>query len=132
MKPPGAIAGGGFTVVNGMTSLTGASGEDFASILRSLGYRMERRPKPAEPAPAAAPAEQVTTPAEQVAAPVETASLAESNPEVQTPSVVEGEAAAARESVPKSVTTLSRNPWSGAATGGGFGDCEPDGGTRRN
>ena len=48
-KPPGAIAGGGFTVVNGMTSLTGASGEDFASILRSLGYRMERRPKPQEP-----------------------------------------------------------------------------------
>ena len=50
-KPPGAFAGGGFTVLNGMTSLTGASGEDFASILRSLGYRMERRPKPAEPAP---------------------------------------------------------------------------------
>jgi ATP-dependent RNA helicase SUPV3L1/SUV3 len=49
-KPPGAIAGGGFTVVNTMTSLTGASGEDFASILRSLGYRPERRPKPAEPA----------------------------------------------------------------------------------
>ena len=85
-KPPGAIAGGGFTVVNGMTSLTGASGEDFASILRSLGYRMERRPKPAEPAPAAAPAEQVATP-------VETASPAESNPEVQAPSVAEGEAA---------------------------------------
>jgi ATP-dependent RNA helicase SUPV3L1/SUV3 len=53
-KPPGAIVGGGFTVVNGMTSLTGASGEDFASILRSLGYRMDRRPKPAEPPPAAA------------------------------------------------------------------------------
>jgi ATP-dependent RNA helicase SUPV3L1/SUV3 len=77
-KPPGAIAGGGFTVVNGMTSLTGASGEDFASILRSLGYRMERRPKPAEPA-------QVTAPAEQVAAPVETASSADANPEVQSP-----------------------------------------------
>ncbi|HYA07314.1 MAG TPA: helicase-related protein [Xanthobacteraceae bacterium] len=55
-KPPGAVAGGGFTVVNGMTSLTGASGEDFASILRSLGYRMERRPKPAAEPPAAAPA----------------------------------------------------------------------------
>ncbi len=53
-KPPGAVAGGGFTVVNGMTSLTGASGEDFASILRSLGYRMDRRPKPPEPPPAAA------------------------------------------------------------------------------
>jgi ATP-dependent RNA helicase SUPV3L1/SUV3 len=57
-KPPGAIAGGGFTVVNTMTSLIGASGEDFASVLRSLGYRMERRPKPPEaPEPAAAPAE---------------------------------------------------------------------------
>ena len=55
-KPPGAVAGGGFTVVNGMTSLTGASGEDFASILRSLGYRMERRPKPPEPEPVAEPA----------------------------------------------------------------------------
>ncbi len=66
-KPPGAIAGGGFTVVNTMTSLTGASGEDFASILRSLGYRMEKRSKPAEPVPAAeAP---VTVAAENVDAP---------------------------------------------------------------
>ena len=39
-----------------MTSLTGASGEDFASILRSLGYRMEQRPKPAEPTPPVAAA----------------------------------------------------------------------------
>jgi len=50
-KPSGAFVGGGFTVFNGMTSLIGASGEDFASVLRSLGYRMERRPKPAEPEP---------------------------------------------------------------------------------
>jgi ATP-dependent RNA helicase SUPV3L1/SUV3 len=48
-RPPGAVAAGGFTVVNTMTSLIGASGEDFASILRALGYRMERRPKPPEP-----------------------------------------------------------------------------------
>jgi ATP-dependent RNA helicase SUPV3L1/SUV3 len=99
-KPPGAIAGGGFTVVNGMTSLTGASGEDFASILRSLGYRMERRPKPAEPAQGAAPAEHVAAPAEEIAAPVETAAPAQSNPDVQAPSVVEGEAAA-RDSAPE-------------------------------
>src|ERR1700731_4399799 len=92
-KPPGAITGGGFTVVNGMTSLTGASGEDFASILRSLGYRMERRPKPAEPA-------QVVTPAEHVAAPVETTAPAASDADVQTPSTVEGEVAA-HESAPE-------------------------------
>jgi ATP-dependent RNA helicase SUPV3L1/SUV3 len=45
-KPAAAFPGGGFTVVNTMTSLIGAAGEDFASILRSLGYRMEQRPKP--------------------------------------------------------------------------------------
>jgi ATP-dependent RNA helicase SUPV3L1/SUV3 len=64
-KPPGAIAGGGFTVVNTMTSLTGASGEDFASILRSLGYRLERRPKPAEPV-SGKPPEPVTPATEAV------------------------------------------------------------------
>jgi ATP-dependent RNA helicase SUPV3L1/SUV3 len=55
-KPPGAVEGGGFTVTVNMTSLTGSSGEDFASVLRSLGYRMEKKPKPVE-APAPAPAE---------------------------------------------------------------------------
>jgi len=58
-KPPGAV-GGGFTVVNTMTSLSGASGEDFASILRSLGYRMERRPKPPEPPPPEPPSAEPT------------------------------------------------------------------------
>ena len=56
-KPDGVFDGRGFTVTGAMTSLTGASGEDFASILRSLGYRMDRKPKPAEPVvPAVAPA----------------------------------------------------------------------------
>ena len=55
VKPQGAIDGFGFTVTVGMTSLAGCSGEGFASVLRSLGYRMEKRPKPPEPAPAAAP-----------------------------------------------------------------------------
>ncbi|HEY7243862.1 MAG TPA: helicase-related protein [Xanthobacteraceae bacterium] len=44
-KPAGAIEGG-FAVTVGMTSLAGCAGEDFASILRSLGYHMEKRPKP--------------------------------------------------------------------------------------
>ena len=51
-KPDGAFDGRGFTVTGAMTSLTGASGEDFASILRSLGYRLDRKPKPAESKPA--------------------------------------------------------------------------------
>ena len=66
-RPPGAVATGGFTVVNTMTSLIGASGEDFASILRALGYRMVRRPKPtepAQPAPSAAPGTETSAPAE--------------------------------------------------------------------
>ncbi|MGZ5844000.1 MAG: helicase-related protein [Xanthobacteraceae bacterium] len=53
LKPQGAIDGFGFTVTVGMTSLAGCSGEGFASVLRSLGYRMEKRPKPPEPAPTA-------------------------------------------------------------------------------
>ena len=44
--PPGAADGNGFTVTVAMTSLTGCAGEDFAAILRALGYRMERRPAP--------------------------------------------------------------------------------------
>ena len=49
-KPDGVFDGRGFLVTGAMTSLTGASGDDFASVLRSLGYRMDRKPKPAEPA----------------------------------------------------------------------------------
>jgi ATP-dependent RNA helicase SUPV3L1/SUV3 len=45
-KPPGAFDGRGFVVTQAMTSLTGSAGDDFASILRALGYRMERRPPP--------------------------------------------------------------------------------------
>ena len=57
-RPDGYVDGRSFTVTGAMTSLTGASGEDFASILRSLGYRMDRRPKPVEAVatPAAEPA----------------------------------------------------------------------------
>jgi ATP-dependent RNA helicase SUPV3L1/SUV3 len=48
-KPAGALDGKGFVVTVAMTSLVGCAGEDFVSILRSLSYRMERRPPP-EPA----------------------------------------------------------------------------------
>lgn len=94
-KPAGAFDGRGFVVTQAMTSLTGSAGEDFASILRALGYRMDRRPplppKPvevvetvaAETPPVEATAEAApATPAEEAAAeapvagePVSSASL---------------------------------------------------------
>ncbi|QQO15323.1 helicase [Bradyrhizobium diazoefficiens] len=65
-KPAGAFDGRSFVVTQAMTSLTGSAGEDFASVLRALGYRMEKRP-PLPPKPAAPAAETVaaeTPPAE--------------------------------------------------------------------
>jgi ATP-dependent RNA helicase SUPV3L1/SUV3 len=66
-KPAGAFDGRSFVVTQAMTSLTGSAGEDFASILRALGYRMDRRPPlPAPPVPAADATEQPAA-AEQAA-----------------------------------------------------------------
>ncbi|WP_132254650.1 helicase-related protein, partial [Methylobacterium segetis] len=45
--PAGSADGDGFVGTVGMTSLVGCSGEDFASILKSLGYVAESRPGPA-------------------------------------------------------------------------------------
>jgi ATP-dependent RNA helicase SUPV3L1/SUV3 len=45
--PPGTADADGFVATPSMTSLVGCSGEDFASILKSLGYVMDRRPGPA-------------------------------------------------------------------------------------
>ncbi|MDP4001884.1 helicase-related protein [Methylobacterium sp. NEAU K] len=45
--PDGTADGDGFVATVGMTSLVGCSGEDFASILKSLGYTSEGRPGPA-------------------------------------------------------------------------------------
>jgi len=43
-QPEGAVeTGGAFTVTVAMTSLLGCAGEDFSSVLKSLGYRLERR-----------------------------------------------------------------------------------------
>jgi ATP-dependent RNA helicase SUPV3L1/SUV3 len=56
-KPAGAFDGRGFVVTQAMTSLTGSAGEDFASVLRALGYRMEKRaPLPPKPVAAETPA----------------------------------------------------------------------------
>ncbi|MET4151083.1 ATP-dependent RNA helicase SUPV3L1/SUV3 [Bradyrhizobium sp. RT9b] len=63
-KPAGAFDGRSFVVTQAMTSLTGSAGEDFASVLRALGYRMEKRaPLPPKPVAAA-----VETPAAEASA----------------------------------------------------------------
>ncbi|MET0483154.1 MAG: helicase, partial [Aestuariivirgaceae bacterium] len=56
-RPPGSIEGGGFIIVPDMMSLVGCSGEEFAGILRSLGFRSEKRQIVASATPEAATAD---------------------------------------------------------------------------
>jgi ATP-dependent RNA helicase SUPV3L1/SUV3 len=87
-KPAGAFDGRGFVVTQAMTSLTGSAGEDFASILRALGYRMERRPAlPPKPAVvetvAAEPGAAESSPAESAAETASTATVETSSEVVE-------------------------------------------------
>ncbi len=66
VPPDGAVDGNGFTVTVSMMSLLGCSGEDFAGVLKSLGYRLDRRPAP--PKPAVQPAAEAAVASEVVAA----------------------------------------------------------------
>jgi ATP-dependent RNA helicase SUPV3L1/SUV3 len=91
-KPAAAFDGSGsFSVVVGMTSLVGCAGEEFAAILRSLGYRMEKRLKPPVPPPveATAPAPVVPDVSESVLA----ATAAESSTEAAVETAVETQVA---------------------------------------
>jgi ATP-dependent RNA helicase SUPV3L1/SUV3 len=96
-KPTGAFDGRGFVVTQAMTSLTGSAGEDFASILRALGYRMERRPPP-PPKPVA-----VEAPAAE-AAPAESAAEASSEPSSEAAAESVAEAAAGETTVAAAIT----------------------------
>ena len=60
--PAGAADQDGFVVTGAMTSLVGCAGEDFASILRSLGYVSAKRPGPAITVPLAQPPVAATAP----------------------------------------------------------------------
>ncbi|MGU3358710.1 helicase-related protein [Methylobacterium sp. M6A4_1b] len=89
--PVGAADGDAFVATVGMTSLVGCSGEDFASILKSLGYAAETRPGPAITVPLlpAAPTQPIV--------PVAAASSAAESDE-NAPSEAAGEAAPESES----------------------------------
>jgi ATP-dependent RNA helicase SUPV3L1/SUV3 len=79
--PAGAADGEGFVPTVAMTSLVGCAGEDFATILKSLGYVMERRPGPAITVPLVeaprAIEPQAPAPEGEAAAPTEEASSGE-------------------------------------------------------
>lgn len=97
-KPDGAFDGRGFVITGAMTSLTGASGEDFASILRSLGYRMDRKPKPPEPKPEEAkPAEATAEAAFAESTAAEASAEAASEPAAEPPTETAPEPAAETE-----------------------------------
>ena len=83
-RPSGSVEGGGFTVTPDMMSLVGCSGDDFSSILKGLGYRLERRPVKAEPKPdeTEAPKEENSESAELAAPKEENAESAEGAEEV--------------------------------------------------
>jgi len=87
--PEGAYPGGGFTVTVRMTSLVGCAGEDFASILKALGFRADKRPAAAPPVPIARPAPAPAPVAAAVEAPVETAVEASASDEVAADASVE-------------------------------------------
>ncbi|HUQ35254.1 MAG TPA: hypothetical protein VM144_02635, partial [Aestuariivirga sp.] len=76
VRPSGSVEGGGFAIVADMMSLVGCSGEEFEGILRSLGFRMQKKKikRPAAQPPAmeaAAPPAETETASEPVALPAE-------------------------------------------------------------
>ncbi len=112
-KPDGAVDGRSFTVTGAMTSLTGASGEDFASILRALGYRMERRPKPPEPAPTPEAPAEAAAEAPAAEAPAEAATEAEAPlPDAE----LMPQAGEPMEATPEAVEAAAPEPAADAAT----------------
>jgi ATP-dependent RNA helicase SUPV3L1/SUV3 len=77
--PKGAGPGNGFRVTVEMTSLLGTAGEDFASILTSLGYRVRRVPKADAPLETVSATEAGAIPEQSSAAP-DTADAGEAPP----------------------------------------------------
>jgi ATP-dependent RNA helicase SUPV3L1/SUV3 len=51
--PKGSTGDGGFRVTPEMMSILGCSPDELSNVLKSLGFRLERRPVPQAPAPAA-------------------------------------------------------------------------------
>jgi ATP-dependent RNA helicase SUPV3L1/SUV3 len=91
--PAGAAEANGFRVTVEMTSLLGTAGEDFNSILTSLGYRVRRTPKVAAPAAVTPPVE-TEAQIDAVVATGATSDAADAATNVVATEAVEGTAAA--------------------------------------
>jgi len=127
--PPGAADGEGFVVTTAMTSLCGCAGDDFASILRSLGYVVDRRAGPAITVPllaaaatAPAPVAVVTAEAVAEAAPVDPATG-----EAATEGAAAADAASGTETAEITAVVDAAVPAEndGAAADGASGSAEP-------
>lgn len=86
--PAGSADQDGFVVTGAMTSLVGCAGDDFASILRSLGYVSIKRPGPAITVPLAPPPA-ATEPAKPVEAGSDAVSVEGAIPETAGEAAVE-------------------------------------------
>ncbi|MBS0249896.1 MAG: helicase [Proteobacteria bacterium] len=95
--PKGSTGDGGFRATDDMMSILGCSADELGEVLKALGFRLERRPIPAE-APAAVP-----TPA---------ATEADAAPSVSEASAEQAQAAAAPVSAP--VDNLGETPFAEA------------------
>ncbi|MCO5089432.1 helicase-related protein [Bosea sp. (in: a-proteobacteria)] len=115
--PAGAADQDGFVATGAMTSLVGCAGEDFASILRSLGYVSLKRPGPAITVPLA-PSPAATEPAQPVAAAAEAdvAAAPEAGTEAAQPESDALEAAAEAEGPSEPATALNEEAPAGDET----------------
>ena len=107
--PPGTADSDGFIATVGMTSLAGCSGEDFGSILKSLGYAADRRAGPAITVPLLQPAAAAPAPGPEPAE-AEAAAVSETGPgqPSETPeSTPAAEASAVAEEAPAPATEVS-------------------------
>lgn len=115
--PAGAADADGFVITGAMTSLVGASGPDFANVLKALGYSVTTRPGPAITVPLlkAAPTEPLKPVAEapdsvaaesvaEVVADMSVAEVAVAEP------VIEAEPDAAEPQVAEAVAEIAAEP----------------------
>jgi ATP-dependent RNA helicase SUPV3L1/SUV3 len=107
-RPAGSVEGGGFTIAADMMSLVGCSGEEFEGILRSLGFRMQKK-KIKRPAAPVLVVEAASLPSEPVVEPVAAAEPEPAATEPEAP-VEPAAAIAGTESIPTVAEAVAPPP----------------------